>query len=158
VKTGSTAAAGGCLMFANRQTVGGRALTVLGVVLGQDAGQSGTPELTKAALNSASSLIASITSAVSTRTVLPAGTVVAVVSNASGSKVKAVTSQPLTTVGFGGTSVPLFMAMSSLGSHLAAGQTVATVSASSDQGAGVPATAESAMPSPTWSWRLSHIF
>jgi len=158
VKTGSTAAAGGCLAFADRQTAGGRALTVLGVVLGQDAGQSSTAELTKAALNAASALVSSITSAMSTRTVLPAGTVVAVVKNASGSKVKVVTSQPLTTVGFGGTNVPLFMTVSSLGSHLAAGQTVATVSASSDQGAGVPATAESGIPSPTWSWRLRHIF
>lgn len=158
VKTGSTATAGGCLVFANRQTVGGREFTVLGAVLGQDAGQSGTAELTKAATNAASALVSSIASAVSTRTVLPAGSVVAVVSNGSGSKVKVVTSEPLTTVGFGGTTVPLSMNVSSLGHHLAAGQTVATVSVSPEQGAGIPATAQSGMPSPTWSWRLSHIF
>jgi D-alanyl-D-alanine carboxypeptidase (penicillin-binding protein 5/6) len=161
VKTGSTATAGGCLVFSNRQTVGGQAFTVLGVVLGQDAGQSGTAALTKAALNAATALVSSITSSVATRTVLAAGTVVGVVSNASGSKVKVVLSQPLTLVGFGGTAVPLSLQVSSLGSHLAGGQTVGTVSITSDQGAGsasVPAVAQSAMPSPTWSWRLSHIF
>ena len=35
VKTGSDRAAGGCLVFAKQVTVGGRRLTVLGVVLGQ---------------------------------------------------------------------------------------------------------------------------
>lgn len=158
VKTGSTATAGGCLVFANRQTVGGRAFTVLGAVLGQDAGQSSTAELTKAAITAASALVNSITSAVSTRTVLPAGTVVAVASNASGATVKVVTSQALTTVGFGGTAVPVSLTSLPLGSHLAAGQTAATVSLASDQGGGIPATAESGMPSPTWTWRLSHIF
>jgi D-alanyl-D-alanine carboxypeptidase (penicillin-binding protein 5/6) len=158
VKTGSTATAGGCLVFANRQTVGGRAFTVLGAVLGQDAGQSSTAELTKAAISAATALVTSITSSVSTRTVLPAGTVVGVVSNASGAKVKVVMSQPLTTVGFGGTTVPLSVTVSSLGSHLSAGQAVASVSVGSGQSAGVPATAQSAMPSPTWGWRLSHIF
>jgi hypothetical protein len=64
-------------------------------------------------------------------------------------------------VGFAGTSVPLEMTLSPLGSRLAAGQTVATVRVSSDQdtgATGVPAVAQSSLPSPTWSWRLSHIF
>jgi serine-type D-Ala-D-Ala carboxypeptidase (penicillin-binding protein 5/6) len=158
VKTGSTADAGGCLVFANRQSVGGRVLTILGVVLGQDAGQSNTATLTKAALNAADAVVSSITSSVATRTVLPAGTVVAVVSNASGTKVKAATSQALTTVAFGGVSVPISVTVERLGGHLSAGETVATVTVGSGSGAGTPALALSAMPAPTWRWRLSHIF
>jgi D-alanyl-D-alanine carboxypeptidase (penicillin-binding protein 5/6) len=48
VKTGSDSAAGGCLVFAKRVTVGGRRFTVLGAVLGQRRG-----ELIQAALASA---------------------------------------------------------------------------------------------------------
>lgn len=158
VKTGSTATAGGCLVFANRQTVGGRAYTILGVVLGQDEGQTATAELTKAALNAATTLVSSIASSVSAKTVLPAGTVVAVASNASGAKVKVVTSQSLTAVGFGGMSVPMSLNLPRLGSHLSAGQTVGTVSVAAGDGPTSPATAQSGMPSPTWSWRLSHLF
>ena len=160
VKTGSTANAGGCLVFANRQSVGGRVLTILGVVLGQDAGQSNTATLTKAALNAANAVVSSITSSVATRTVLPAGTVVAVVSNASGTKVKAATSQALTTVGFAGASVPISVTVVRLGGHVSAGQTVATVKvgSGSGSGSGTAALALSGMPAPTWGWRLSHLF
>ena len=133
-------------------------MTILGVVLGQDAGQSNTATLTKAALNAADAIVSSITSSVATRTVLPAGTVVAVVSNASGTKVKAATSQALTTVAFGGVSVPISVTVERLGGHLSAGETVATVTVGSGSGAGTPALALSAMPAPTWGWRLSHIF
>ncbi|HUE60057.1 MAG TPA: hypothetical protein VMO88_10775, partial [Acidimicrobiales bacterium] len=98
------------------------------------------------------------TSSVATRTVLPAGTVVAVVSNASGTKVKAATSQALTTVAFGGVSVPISVTVERLGGHLSAGETVATVTVGSGSGTGTPALALSAMPAPTWGWRLSHIF
>ena len=161
VKTGSTASAGGCLVFANRQTVSGGVITILGVVLGQDAGQSDTASLTKAALNAAGGIVNSITSSVATRTVLPAGTVVAVVTNASGTKVTAATTQALTTFGFGGVVVPISVTVARLGSHLSAGQAVASVkvaSAASGQAAGTPALALSAMPAPTWGWRLRHIF
>lgn len=158
VKTGSTLSAGGCLAFANEQTIAGRLVTILGVVLGQGAGQSSTPALTTAALNAAGALVASIRSSLAMRTVLPAGTVVAVVSNASGSKVRATVAAAITTVGFAGSSVPLSVDLRRLGSHLSAGETVGSVSISSNLSDAVPAVAESAMPSPTWTWRLSHLF
>lgn len=158
VKTGSTLPAGGCLAFADEQTIAGRPVTILGVVLGQGAGQSSTPALTTAALNAAGALVASIRSSLAMRTVLPAGTVVAVVSNASGSKVRATVAAAITTVGFGGSSVPLSVDLRRLGSHLSAGETVGSVSISSRLSDAVPAVAESAMPSPTWTWRLSHLF
>jgi serine-type D-Ala-D-Ala carboxypeptidase (penicillin-binding protein 5/6) len=59
IKTGSDQAAGGCLLFAKRVHVNGRALTMLGAVLGQREG-----DLIPAALASARSLATSVTAAV----------------------------------------------------------------------------------------------
>jgi serine-type D-Ala-D-Ala carboxypeptidase (penicillin-binding protein 5/6) len=59
IKTGSDEAAGGCLLFAKRIHVNGRTLTVLGAVLGQREG-----DFIQAALASANSLAASVTTAV----------------------------------------------------------------------------------------------
>lgn len=158
VKTGSTSLAGGCLAFANRQTVDGHSITILGVVLGQGAGQSGTAALNAASLDASSALISSIRTALTTRTVLPAGSVVAVVRNASGSKVRATIASDITTIGFGGTTVPMSVEVRRLGHSLSAGETVASVRLGSDPGGAVPAVAESGMPSPSWTWRLSHLF
>ena len=68
VKTGSDRAAGGCLMFAKRVALGGRKLTVLGVVLGQ---RDGSP--IEAALFSGARLGDSAADALRVATVLPAG-------------------------------------------------------------------------------------
>lgn len=157
VKTGSTLSAGGCLAFANQQTIAGHPVTILGVVLGQAVGQSSTPALTTAALNAAGALVASIKSSLTTRTVLPAGTVVAVVTDGSGSKVRATIAAPITTIGFAGSSIPISIDLRRLGSHLSAGEKVGSVSLTSDPADAVPVVAESAMPSPTWTWRLSHL-
>lgn len=158
VKTGSTLSAGGCLAFANQQTVAGHAVTILGVVLGQGVGRSSTAALTTSALDAAGALVASVRSSLTTRTVLQAGTVVAVVSDGSGSKVRATIPTAITTVGFAGSSVPLSVDVRRLGSHLSAGEQVGSVSLTSDPTDAVPVVAESAMPSPTWTWRLSHLF
>jgi D-alanyl-D-alanine carboxypeptidase (penicillin-binding protein 5/6) len=157
VKTGSDAASGGCLVFANTQTVSGRPVTILGAVLGQATGQPETATLTAAALSAASALVRSATAAVAVRTVLPAGTVVAVVTSPSGAKANVVTSQPLTAFGLAGQNVPLSVTMSPVGSHLSAGQTVATVTATTNQSQSATATATSAVAGPTLSWRLSHL-
>ncbi len=61
-KTGSDAAAGGCLAFFTRVTVGGRRVTAVGVVLGQGQG-SDTSELLAAAGHAAEQLVESARSA-----------------------------------------------------------------------------------------------
>ncbi len=158
VKTGSDAAAGGCLVFANTQTVSGRPITILGAVLGQAPGQPDTTAVTAAALSAASALVHSAAAAVAVRTVLPAGTVVAVVSGASGAKADVATSQPLTAFGLAGQNVPLSLNVSPLGNHLSAGQTVATVTATGSQNQSAAATASSPLAGPSLRWRLSHLF
>jgi D-alanyl-D-alanine carboxypeptidase (penicillin-binding protein 5/6) len=61
-KTGSDSAAGGCLAFFTRVTVGGRRLTAVGVVLGQGQG-SDTSALLAAAGQTAKQLVESLTPA-----------------------------------------------------------------------------------------------
>jgi serine-type D-Ala-D-Ala carboxypeptidase (penicillin-binding protein 5/6) len=158
VKTGSDAESGGCLVFANTQTVAGHTITILGAVLGQAGGQPDTATLTAAALEAATALVHSVTTSMAVHTVLPAGSVIAVVTNSSGTKASVATARALTVFGFSGQNVPLSMTISPLGTHLGAGQTVATVTAAADPGDSTPATASSSLPGPTLTWRLSHLF
>jgi D-alanyl-D-alanine carboxypeptidase (penicillin-binding protein 5/6) len=61
-KTGSDSAAGGCLAFVTHVTVGGRRLTVVGVVMGQGEG-SNTSALLAAAADAAEQLVDSVAAA-----------------------------------------------------------------------------------------------
>jgi D-alanyl-D-alanine carboxypeptidase (penicillin-binding protein 5/6) len=60
VKTGSTSAAGGCLVFASHQRVGSHVVTIVGAVLGQPATRS-RPTLIGAAVHASARLLASVT-------------------------------------------------------------------------------------------------
>lgn len=73
IKTGTTAAAGSCLLFSAHVQVGGQTLTLLGIVLGMP-GSSGTPW---SALDASDALVASAEAAVGTATVAAPGTAVA---------------------------------------------------------------------------------
>ena len=73
IKTGTTGAAGSCLLFSAHIQVGGRTLTVLGVVLGMP-GSSGIPYT---ALNAAKKLIASAEAQIGQATVARTGKAVA---------------------------------------------------------------------------------
>lgn len=153
VKTGSDSSAGGCLMFANRQSVGGPVFTILGVVLGQDRGAQSTAALLAAAVKAADALVHSVAAGVAETTVVPAGTVVAVVTNPQGRRVNVRTTAPLTEMGFGGTAVPLSVSLNPVGTSLTSGQEVAVVTIA---GASTPARAEAAMPPVSFGWRLRH--
>jgi D-alanyl-D-alanine carboxypeptidase (penicillin-binding protein 5/6) len=153
VKTGSDSSAGGCLMFANRQSVGGRGFTILGVVVGQDQGAQSTAALLAAALKASDALVHSVAAGVAETTVVPAGTVVAVVTNPQGRRVSVRTTAPLTEMGFRGTAVPLSVSLNPVGTSLTSGQEVAVVTIA---GASTPARAEAAMPPVSFGWRLRH--
>lgn len=92
IKTGSTGAAGGCLVWAVTRTVDGTPVTLYGVVLGQDQGP-----LVQAALNSANALTAAAYATFRPRTVLAARTPVYRVSWA-GQTGLSVTAHALSTV------------------------------------------------------------
>jgi hypothetical protein len=88
------------------------------------------------------------------KTVLPAGTEVASVSNPQGQQDPVRTEQPLTMLGFGGMAVPLSMNVYPVGTKLASGAPVATVFAS---GSGsTSANAADALPAASFRWKLRH--
>ena len=153
VKTGSDRAAGGCLVFAKHVTIDGRAVTVLGVVLGQREGS-----LIEAALSSAQRLGDSAAAALHPVTVLHAHTSVLNVSNVSGGQTVAVTTNALWEIGWDGMVLPVHVLAGTAVTRLRAGQRVATVSV---RGTGVVATAAvgtSALGGPSLWWRLGHLF
>ncbi len=80
VKTGSTSAAGGCLLFAARHQVGGHTVTVIGAVLGQQGStMHGLPQ----ALSASDRLIQVTTGSLGTYTPIKAGQTVATIAGSS---------------------------------------------------------------------------
>jgi serine-type D-Ala-D-Ala carboxypeptidase (penicillin-binding protein 5/6) len=162
VKTGSDRAAGGCLVFAKRVTLGGRRLTVLGVVLGQREGA-----LIESALVSAQRLGDSAAAALRVQTVLPAGTRVLSASSVDGRGTSAVTAGPLRELGWGGLVLPVRVLARPAMTHLRKGETMATVVVrdGSAVGAGrvaaggaTSAVSTHAVGGPSLGWRLRHLF
>lgn len=158
IKTGSDALAGGCLVFANRQVVDGRTITILGVVLRQDPGQQSTAVLTAASQNAANALVQSVRAAVRSQTVVPAGTPVAVISNAQGRRTTAVTASAVTATGWGGMTEPLGVSFPRPGRSVPAGATVAQVTVPSGQPGQVSATTQSAVPAVSFGWKIRNVF
>lgn len=158
VKTGSDTEAGGCLVFANQGSVGGRSFTILGVVLGQDPGQASTSVLATAAQGAADALVQSIKPAVRSVPVLPGGTPVAYVGNRQGRRSVVVTGHPIEALGWGGLTLPVSVTFSRLGRSSPAGATVAEVSVTSAAPARTAATTADAVPQVTFAWRVRNLF
>ena len=100
IKTGSSAAAGGCLMFAAHKQVAGAKRLVYGVVLGQQ----GAPVLTSA-LDASRRLIDAVPAHVRKVTVLPQGTQVATVDAPDNPAVGVTTTGALSVIGWPGMPV-----------------------------------------------------
>jgi serine-type D-Ala-D-Ala carboxypeptidase (penicillin-binding protein 5/6) len=153
IKTGSDEAAGGCLLFAKRITVGGRSFTLIGAVFGQHDG-----ELVPAALAAANALGESVADGVKNRVVLPAGTKVMTLRNADGSTVAVKTSRPLRQVGWPGMPTTLHLNIGPARHTAKQGERWGTVMM---RGAGtitrVPAVAAASLGEPSLSWRLKHL-
>lgn len=101
IKTGSTEAAGGCLVFSVVRAVGTAPYPLLGVVLGQRGGP-----YVAAALRSAKALADSVYEALRARVALPAGTPVLAISRA-GQRRLTRTTEPLRLLGLPGQRVRL---------------------------------------------------
>jgi D-alanyl-D-alanine carboxypeptidase (penicillin-binding protein 5/6) len=152
IKTGSDAAAGGCLVFAKRVLAAGRRLTVLGVVLGQRGGS-----LIEAALASARALGDSAASAVRAETVLPSGTSVLSGSTADGRRLTATTAATLREVGWGGLTVPVRVVLGRELSRPQAGERMATVVVLEPSAVSTAALATRSLGAPSLGWRLRHL-
>lgn len=152
VKTGSDRAAGGCFVFAKQVALGGRRVTVLGVVLGQREGS-----LIEAALSSARRLGDSAAAAMAVRTVLPAGTTVLRASSADGRTTTAATAGAIAEVGWGGLTLPVRLLTRVPRSRPKAGDQMASVIVGGAGAATTAALATRSVAGPSLGWRLEHL-
>jgi serine-type D-Ala-D-Ala carboxypeptidase (penicillin-binding protein 5/6) len=152
VKTGSDSAAGGCLVFAKRVTVGARKLMVLGVVLGQREGA-----LVPAALASAQLLGNSAARALRVETALPAGASVLTATSTAGHRTTIVTKSVLRELGWPGLTFAVALRVKPAMTHLRAGQTLATVTVAGPSAEPVQAVASGSLAGPSLGWRLRHV-
>jgi D-alanyl-D-alanine carboxypeptidase (penicillin-binding protein 5/6) len=155
IKTGSTNAAGGCLVWSVTRIIDGTPVTLLGVVLGQRRGP-----LIGAALGAARTLTDRAFEAFSTRTVVPAGTRIFAVSRAD-RHTASVTESPLATVYPPGTPVRIVVTPSRPPRFSARTGPVAQVTLSSPDPPGRGETTgvglARSLGSPSLGWRISHV-
>ncbi|HEX4731011.1 MAG TPA: hypothetical protein VH299_07065 [Solirubrobacterales bacterium] len=152
IKTGSDEAAGGCLVFAKRMTVGGHTFTVLGAVLGQHDG-----ELVQAALASADTLADSVAAGVKSRVAIPAGTKVMTLENADGETAAVKTSRPLREIGWPGMRTTVHLSIGPARHSAKQGERWGTLMIRGTSIERVPAVAAASLGEPSLSWRLKHL-
>jgi D-alanyl-D-alanine carboxypeptidase (penicillin-binding protein 5/6) len=117
IKTGSTMAAGGCLLFAARQTVAGKKYTIYGAVLGASG-----PRILTRALASSDALVVAARKSLRSTTLIPAGRTVATLRGSDGRTLRLALARDLTVVGWPGLTYTL-----SLPSGLTPGQVPSAV-------------------------------
>lgn len=155
IKTGSTQAAGGCFMFAADGKADGQPVQVLGVVLGVNASP-----LIASGLHAGQTLIRPALAGLHPVTAVPAGTVVAHVTDAWGGSVAVKTAKPVTILHVGPASVHLSVAASGkrLAVGLPAGSQVATVTVNNGgQLQRVAAVTDQPITGPSRWWRVKHL-
>jgi D-alanyl-D-alanine carboxypeptidase (penicillin-binding protein 5/6) len=161
-KTGSDSDAEGCLAFFRYLTVGGRRLTVAGVVLGQGEGEL-TSVLLDAAAAAAERLLGSVAPAIRARVLVPGRTAVMIARAADGHHVAGVTAGPLRVIGWGESQEHLAIGSRPIGTDLTAGHRVgeATLTGNLPTPAGAPTQtavrAATALAAPGILWRLEHL-
>ncbi|MFI9275772.1 D-alanyl-D-alanine carboxypeptidase [Kitasatospora sp. NPDC052896] len=156
IKTGSSSAAGGNLMWAARQTVGGREQLILGVVMGQQSGTTLDNSLNKA-LAVSQQLMTQVQKALTSATVIRKGEVMGYVEDGLGGRSPVVAAADLTVVGWPGTTAPLVLSAGATGvPHSAkAGTTVGTLGLGSAPGSPrIPVALENDMAAPGVSDKL----
>jgi D-alanyl-D-alanine carboxypeptidase (penicillin-binding protein 5/6) len=153
IKTGSDSAAGGCLLFAKRMTVGGKTFTVLGAIFGQRDG-----ELVSAALAGADALAGSVADAVKDRVVVPARTTVMVLENADGDKVAVKTKRALREIGWPGKRATVHLDIGKARRSAEQGERWGTLAVHGPNGTvRTPVVAAGSLGEPSLGWRLQHL-
>ncbi|HVV91201.1 MAG TPA: serine hydrolase [Solirubrobacterales bacterium] len=153
IKTGSDEAAGGCLLFARRMTVGGKTFTVLGAIFGQRDG-----ELVSAALAGADALAGSVADNVKDRVVVPAGTKVTTLENADGDKVAVKTSRALREIGWPGMRTTVHLSIGKARRSAEKGERWGTLMLRGPNGPQrTPLVAAGRLGEPSLGWRLQHL-
>ena len=162
-KTGSDSAAEGNLAFFKRETIAGRRLTVVGVVLGQGLGST-TSVILAAAGDAARTLVDSVVPSIRVHTVLARGTRAVVATGADGTRVVGRTTRALRVIGWGGEREKLTVTASAHGTSLAAGRRIGSVRLTGSPvlaaatGRASPVRTAVPLPAPGFGWRLGHVF
>jgi serine-type D-Ala-D-Ala carboxypeptidase (penicillin-binding protein 5/6) len=151
IKTGSTARAGGCFVFAAIRSEGGVPVAIIGAVLGQHG-----PSILQAALSASLNLINAAGAAVRPVTVSVPGNGVVGQLNAPWAQPDPVVARgSWTTVGWGGLRIDLHLPSSRLPAHIEAGTRLGTVTLGlGSQSHQLPVTVSRAFPGPSLRWRL----
>jgi D-alanyl-D-alanine carboxypeptidase (penicillin-binding protein 5/6) len=159
IKTGSTRAAGGSLLFAARTRVGGRPLTVVGAVLGQAVGIAPLSAL-QVALDGSRALVRAVTSSLRAQRVVVPGAVVSTGVTQWGPSTTARVSNAVTVLGFPGSVVQVASLGCAVGVPASVGEPCGGVTVtwgdplSGRSSTTVGATLDRGIPQPSWTQRL----
>jgi serine-type D-Ala-D-Ala carboxypeptidase (penicillin-binding protein 5/6) len=126
IKTGTTTAAGGNLVFAALKNVGGQTETVIGAVLAQGPGGSDNTILS-GALDAGDKLIQAAQGALTSATILKKGQVVGYVDDGLGSRTPVVVTKDVSAVGWAGLKVRLSLSTGNVPHSAKAGTVVGTL-------------------------------
>ena len=133
IKTGSTTAAGGNLLFAARKEVGGETVTVVGAILGQHK-----PTILKTANEVSRTALTAAEDALVSSKILKKGDVVGYVDDGLGGQTPVVLSKDVTAVGWAGRKVELsFVADDDLPHSAKAGTAVGSLTVGDGKGGAV---------------------
>jgi D-alanyl-D-alanine carboxypeptidase (penicillin-binding protein 5/6) len=157
VKTGNTLAAGGCFVFASRQMVGGRRVTVVGAVLGQPL-TPGRSTLLDGAFDATTGLLQGLPRVLRPLGVLEHNRRLGWVSAPWAHRVPVRAGAPRTVVGWPGMPVHVrVLPADRVRAPLRAGQQVGRVVVrAGEQRLRVPLVVSRTLPAPSLGWRLTH--
>lgn len=155
VKTGSTAAAGGCLVFSARRRIAGRPASVVGAVLGVPASRAQPSELA-GVITASERLLRSIGGSLERVDVVRPGTVLGRVRAAWGAGTAAVAATGVTATGWPGTPVRVTVTAPPLHPGIRPGQPVARATVRVGGSVSrIRLNASRLVAAPSLGWRLS---
>jgi D-alanyl-D-alanine carboxypeptidase (penicillin-binding protein 5/6) len=153
IKTGSDSSAQGCYLVAAQQTIGGKAVTVVGAVLGQHGGSLGP---NTGAVDAGDALIKSVFASLHSYTIFAPGQKAGEVDAPWGASTPITVAQPVSVVGWPGLAVTLAtqrdVTKGALGAGARVGTLRATLGATSTH---VELRTAAALSAPGWWWRLT---
>jgi D-alanyl-D-alanine carboxypeptidase (penicillin-binding protein 5/6) len=158
IKTGTTTAAGGNLVFAAVKKVGGETRTIVGAVLGQGPGGSDNTILS-GALDASDKLIRAAQGSLESATILKKGTVVGAVDDGLGGRTPVEITKDVKAVGWAGLTVKLKFAADELPHTAKAGAKVGSLTVGDGTGSAVkvPVTLQQDLAEPGFTSKLTRV-